>query len=112
MTVEAIEELASGRVWTGQQALENGLIDELGGLDEAIKLAAEKAGLNSDEYAVKYYPEQKPFLEDFFDKSKSDIKAQIANEQYGELTPFIKKLKILENYQCIQARLPYEIEIN
>lgn len=112
MAVEAIEELASGRVWTGQQALDNGLIDKLGGLDEAIVLAAEKAGLAIDSYAVKYYPQQKPLLEQFFDNTKADIKTKIADEQYGELTPFIKKLKNLKNYQGIQARLPYEMEIN
>lgn len=112
VTVEAIEEFASGRVWTGTQALENGLIDDFGGLDEAIALAAEKAGLQEDQYAVRYYPEQELLLDKLFGNTKKSVKAKIADEQYGDLAPFIKKLKNLENYQGIQARLPYEIEIN
>ena len=46
MTVEAIDAVASGRVWTGRQALEHGLVDELGGLDRAIAVARGKAGLH------------------------------------------------------------------
>ncbi|MGB3468980.1 MAG: signal peptide peptidase SppA [Cyclobacteriaceae bacterium] len=112
MTVDEIKNLASGRVWTGKQALENGLIDRLGGLDDAIKRAAEKAELEIDEVAVRYYPEQKPFLELLFDNSKADIRSYVADEAYGQLSPFIKKMKKLQNYQGIQARLPYELEIN
>ncbi|MEL6560315.1 MAG: signal peptide peptidase SppA [Bacteroidota bacterium] len=112
VTVEAIEELASGRVWTGSQALENGLIDEFGGLDEAIALAADKAGLLDDQYAVRYYPQQEMLLDKFLGNTKDNVREKIADEQYGELAPFIKKLKNLQNYQGIQARLPYEIEIN
>lgn len=52
-TVEAIDAVARGRVWTGKQALERGLVDQLGGLDDAVRLAAERAKLGHD-YAVTY----------------------------------------------------------
>ncbi|GAP65216.1 signal peptide peptidase SppA, 67K type [Mizugakiibacter sediminis] len=52
-TVEAIDAVARGRVWTGKQALQRGLVDQLGGLDDAVRLAAERAKLGRD-YAVSY----------------------------------------------------------
>jgi len=58
---DAVHEVAQGRVWTGEQALERGLVDELGGLDAAIDKAAELAAL--EEYGVTRLPEQKDFFE-------------------------------------------------
>ena len=45
MTKEEVDGIARGRIWTGKQALENGLVDELGGLDLALSIARKKAGL-------------------------------------------------------------------
>ncbi|MDH3216651.1 MAG: signal peptide peptidase SppA [Candidatus Krumholzibacteria bacterium] len=59
-----LEELAMGRVWTGRQAVENGLVDEIGGLDRAIELAKELADLPTDEnVTVVHYPKKKGVLE-------------------------------------------------
>ena len=55
MTFEEVDEIAQGRVWTGKQALENGLVDELGGLEDAIDLAASLAEI--DEYRIRSYPD-------------------------------------------------------
>ena len=57
-------------------------------------------------------PQQKPFLEEIFDTSTEEIKIKVADEQYGELAPFVRKLKDLGQFQGVQARLPYELEIN
>jgi protease-4 len=63
-TPEQIDAIAQGRVWTGQQALQNGLVDALGGLDRAIELAKEKAGIDADdEVQLVVYPEPKSFYE-------------------------------------------------
>lgn len=61
-----IDELAGGRVYTGQQALELGLVDKIGGLREAIVYAAEAAGIRTDQYKVRVLPERKGFWETFF----------------------------------------------
>jgi len=64
MTFEEAEKLAHGRVWTGRQALENGLIDELGGLDRAIELAKAEAGIDAaEEVALVDLPKSKGLLE-------------------------------------------------
>jgi protease IV len=61
-----IDEIAGGRVYTGQQALELGLVDEIGGLDAALKDAADEAGLEEGKYEVRIHPRPKNFLEDLF----------------------------------------------
>jgi len=61
MERDAVHAVAQGRVWTGQQALERGLVDELGGLDEALTKAGELAGVES--YGVARWPERKDFFE-------------------------------------------------
>ena len=64
MTFEEAEKLAHGRVWTGRQALENGLIDELGGLDRAIELAKAEAGIDAaEEVTLVHLPKSKGLLE-------------------------------------------------
>jgi protease-4 len=62
-TPEAIEAVAQGRVWTGRQAQENGLVDELGGLDRAIAIAVERAKLPAGDVEVVTYPRAKSFYE-------------------------------------------------
>ncbi len=63
-TRDRLHEVAQGRVWTGRQALDHGLIDEVGGLGRAIALAKEKAGMNpADEVELVIYPRAKSFFE-------------------------------------------------
>jgi protease-4 len=64
MTTDAIDAVGRGRVWTGRQALERGLVDELGGLDRAIARAKQHAGIDADqEVEVVVYPPKKSLLE-------------------------------------------------
>lgn len=69
MTSAAVEAVAQGRIWTGRQALENGLVDELGGLDVALDLARQQAGLETGEsIAIDFYP-RPPSLMDFLSQN-------------------------------------------
>ena len=69
MTRAAVEAVAQGRIWTGRQALENGLVDQLGGLDVALDLARQQAGLETGEsLAIDFYP-RPPSLMDFLSQS-------------------------------------------
>ncbi|MCP4602279.1 MAG: signal peptide peptidase SppA [Proteobacteria bacterium] len=64
LTNEEVEEIARGRVWTGQDALKNGLIDRLGGMEDAISLAKERAGLDVEkDYPLTLFPKPKTFLQ-------------------------------------------------
>lgn len=71
-----LEEIAGGRVFTGTQALELGLVDKMGGLEDTIKFAAQKAGLG--EYDIRVIPEPPSIFDMFMDKSKEDASASIA----------------------------------
>lgn len=67
MTVEEVDNLAQGRVWTGVDAHENGLVDMLGDLEMAIEVAAEQAELGAGDYGIRRLPRPKTFLEQFSD---------------------------------------------
>ncbi len=110
MSVDAIKAVASGRVWSGTQAKERKLVDVLGGLDDAVQIAVEKAGL-ADDYRVKYYPETKTILEQIMKELNQEITTYRLKSELGLAYPLIQQLKELESMEGIQARLPYEIII-
>ena len=107
---EELDKIAQGRVWTGSMALELGLVDVLGGLDKAIAIAAEKAGLQ--EQTIQTYPEQKSFWETLLNTTPGEyMKGRIMN---GKLEGFYKPFKLLENMDHtnrLQARMPFEPNI-
>jgi protease-4 len=112
MTVEALREVASGRVWSGIEAKDRGLVDILGDFDDAIQIAAQKAGLEKDDYSVRYYPKQKNFLEEIVGKLEDDMEAKSMQAQFGPLYPYVNQLRQINNYRGIQARMPYELDIH
>ncbi|MDR6194224.1 signal peptide peptidase SppA [Siphonobacter sp. SORGH_AS_0500] len=111
MPVEKLRALAGGRVWSGLEGKQNGLVDELGGLDKAISLAASEAKLKSGEYRVRY-PAKKEFFETLFDTVDAEQEARLMNSTFGDLVPYVQKLKKLQTMNGLQARLPYEINIH
>lgn len=110
MSVEDLKKVASGRVWSGKQALENGLVDRLGGLNDAINIAVAAAEIEED-YKVRYYPHQKSLFEQIKEEFSSDLEAKILKSKTGDLYPVIEQLKSLESYKGPQARLLYDIKI-
>lgn len=107
---EEIQKVASGRVWTGQQALERNLVDVLGGFNDAVEIAAEKAGVG-DDYKVRYYPTPKNFLEEILANLEENTQAKAMKAELGEIYPWYKKVEKLKQYQGAQARMPFEMEI-
>jgi protease-4 len=110
MTKEEVMKVASGRVWTGNQALENGLVDVLGGLDDAIKIAAEKAGI-SDDYRVVYYPEFKPWFERFLSQFSNEVQTYYQRQKFGNLYPVYQQIESLKKYEGLMLRIPYDYVI-
>ncbi|MPR32457.1 signal peptide peptidase SppA [Salmonirosea aquatica] len=111
MSVEKLRSLASGRVWSGVEAKSNGLVDVLGGLDEAIKLAANAAKLKEGDYRVRFYPEKKNPLQEFVSKMAGNSEDQIMARQLGELAPHVKMYRKLLNMEGLQARMPFGLDI-
>ncbi len=108
--VGEILEIASGRVWTGAQAQERKLVDILGGIDDAIHIAATKAGI-SDDYRVRYYPQPKPFLEELLGQLDG-VTANKIDAELGDLRLWYQKYRKIESYHGSQARLPFEMQIH
>ena len=108
---EDIENIASGRVWTGVQAKEHKLIDVLGGFNDAVKIAAEKAGI-ADDYKVRYYPKQKPFLQELITRLEENATAETIKSELGEFSVWYNQVKKIRTYQGSQARMPFELQIH
>jgi len=109
MAKEDLLKIASGRVWTGQQALDNGLVDMLGGLDDAIAIAVDKANI-ADDYKLRYYPKYESFIERILNGG-GNVKTQMIQEELGEMYIYVKEINKLKNYQGIQARMLYDISL-
>lgn len=110
MSQDDIKKIASGRVWTGRQAKDNGLVDVLGGLDDAIELAAQKGGVAAD-YKLRYYPKQKNFLEKWMGDFEQNAKTKALQTELGEYYPWYQRWQNVKHYQGVQARMPIEFEI-
>jgi len=111
MTVAQVDEIAQGRVWSGVEAKEKGLVDELGGLKEAVIEAAGLAGIT--DYRVHNYPSYKIDFEDRFSGFPfASTKEEILIKEFGEANYKIyQTLKQFSEISGIQARLPYVIDI-
>jgi protease-4 len=110
MSIEDLKEVASGRVWTGSQAKERGLVDILGSYQDAINIAAAKAGIE-DDYMTILYPELKSEFEEILAKLIGESEARFAKANYGDMAVYLDKIKNLENYKGIQARMPFDVTI-
>ena len=115
MTKEDVHAVAQGRVWTGKMAKEVGLVDQLGGLEDAIDVAAEEAGLK--DYRLKELPKSKdPIIEmvaKFQGNSSLGSQLQIMAKNTG-FESYIHQLSDIERWgtkQSVQAIMPYSIEI-
>ncbi|MEL6916248.1 MAG: signal peptide peptidase SppA [Bacteroidota bacterium] len=107
------DSLAQGRVWSGTDAVRLGLVDALGGLDDAVAEAASMAGLDS--YGIKKFPKYKSgferFMEDFGGasiKTKEDV---IAGEIGWEAYTILKQIKSAMQQKGVQARMPFSLNI-
>jgi protease-4 len=108
MDMMNVDSIAQGRVWSGQDALENGLVDRLGGLQDAVDCAARLAKTNK--YRVREYPEAASILDKFLNKSSSTDPAAKVKEQLGIENYLVFKELILIKQLCgsAQARLPFQ----
>jgi protease-4 len=112
MTVAQVDSIGQGRVWSGSQALKIGLVDKIGGLDDAIKEAASLS--KTKKYSTQNFPEFEKDMNDVFKnfpfaKSKvSFIKEELGEETYR----LMEQLKKVQARKGVQAMMPFEITIH
>jgi protease-4 len=112
MSFAQVDSIAQGRVWSGSQALKVGLVDKIGGLDDALKEAAGLAKIKS--YKTQNFPEFEKDINDILDnlpfaKSKeSFLKEELGEETYR----IMEQIKRMESQKGVQAIMPFEISIH
>lgn len=111
LEAEFVDDIARGRVWTGTDALKLGLVDKLGGLEDAINYAAEQAELD-DDYRIRNYPEQKEFIEQLMLELTGEAKIRIMGDDLKEFKTYYNQIQSLQQMKGVQARLPYFYSIN
>lgn len=113
MTMSQVDSVAQGRVWSGTEALEIGLVDELGNLDDAIEAAANIAALKS--YGIKKFPKYKSGFERFMEDlegASAQLKANLIKNEIGdEAYLILKELESFKEQKGIQARMPFALDI-
>ncbi|MEI7502338.1 MAG: signal peptide peptidase SppA [Paludibacter sp.] len=109
MTTDEIKMVAEGRVWTGEDAQRIGLVDKIGGLQDAIKVAVAKAKLKT--YNVTEYPEKETFESKLMKSFGKDVETRFMKAQLGEQYDVFMQIKNLGKINGIQARLPYNLVI-
>ena len=103
-----VDSIGQGRVWSGADAIAIGLVDELGGLNDAVKKAVSLANL-SDNYKLVEYPAKKEWYEELAEKY--DISTRIMKSELGENYIYYQNAKRVAETRGIQARMEYDIII-
>jgi protease-4 len=118
MPVERLRRIASGRVWSGTEGKQIGLVDVLGSYEDALKIAGARAHLKEGDYQVQRLPRTKSAVEKFFgrftggdDEEQAAAEARLLQAKLGPLYPALRQYQQLMQMRGVQARLPYELEI-
>lgn len=106
---DSIRSIAEGRVWTGEDAIKIGLVDVLGGLNDAIQIAAQKAKIT--DYQVKAYPEKEDFATRIMKSLEDDVEAKFMEQPFGREIKTLLNIQKMDKIHRVQARLPYFINI-
>lgn len=110
MSQSDVDSIGQGRVWTGADAIRIKLVDELGGLNDAIAYASKKAKLK--EYKLVELPKQKNPLDEIFGKKESEMETRLIKKNLGPVYTYFKQVQNLLQLNGVQARLPFEMIVN
>jgi len=105
-----VDSIGQGRIWSGKDALRLRLIDKLGGLTDAIKIASEKAKLGNS-YDVAYYPKEESAIEAIMQGFKSKMQEDKITEYFGDYKDYFEAFKQLNKQHGLQMKLPYVLKM-
>lgn len=109
LTYEQVDAIGQGRVWTGQNALELGLVDVLGDLNDAIEIAANMAGIEN--YRITNLPAQKDPFESFMKDFSTKMKYRAIESELGDAAKYYKTLQTIKGRNEIMTRIPYGLDV-
>jgi len=106
-----VDSIGQGRVWAGSDAIKLGLVDQIGGLEDAIAYAAEKASVTND-FRITELPEQKDPIQQLIEEmsGQTRVKATL-KQQLGDYYGYIEYIEQLKGMTGVQARLPFQMII-
>ncbi|TKG92473.1 signal peptide peptidase SppA [Puteibacter caeruleilacunae] len=110
LTVEKVDEIGQGRVWSGENASTIGLVDVFGGLDKAIEIAKDKAGL--ERYRIVSLPKQKDPIEELLKSFTQEARMSVMQDELGVAYKYYSFMKKAASMNGAMAVMPYELEIN
>jgi len=109
MTVQQVDSIAQGRVWTGADALKLGLVDVLGGLEKAVQIASSMSGIDS--YQIVAYPQDEDPFESFFSELSGTMAKRMIKEGLQESYKYYDHLNRATLLKGVQARMPFSIDV-
>ena len=123
LTVDQVEEIAQGRVWSGTEALKIGLVDEMGGFEQSLAFAKNKAGLGTDAKIIEY-PAPRDLTEQLSELFSGESKPLAASrifgksahagplaQQLGQMQEDFESLTRFNDPQGVYARLPFDLRV-
>lgn len=105
---DSIDNIGQGRVWTGEQALNRGLVDAIGSMDDAVSMAASLA--NVSDYSVYKANKNKDFFSEYMEKMMGEVKVSILKEYLGDEYPLFSMIENLKSQSGVQARMPFLLQ--
>ena len=109
MPINKVLNIAGGRVWSGTDAIKNGLVDSLGNLNDAIQIAAKKANLKN--YRIINLPEETNTIEKILTGISGKIKTEYLKSEYGSGFTYYQEFERIKSISGIQTRLPVNLNI-
>ena len=113
MDKEAVHEIAQGRVWSGAEAKELGLVDTLGGLEVAVRSAADRAGLEN--YRMRYYQKKKELqdviMEMLQDNQQTSVSSGPVFQALHSISRLLRDIRNYDDPNGVYARMPFDLTI-
>ena len=113
ITKDSVDVIGQGRVWTGEQAIKIGLVDQIGNLEDAIAEAAKLAEL--EKYSTDSYPAPSNFIEQLFNEKKESYFDAHMRTALGDFYPMLSTMQWMMHPQrideCVYARVPFDLKI-
>lgn len=107
-----VDSVGGGRVYTGKRALELNLVDVIGGVDVAVNIAAQKAGIDTTEFRIVEFPEPIDPIQKLIEELTGGYQAKMIDRELGQLKPFVEAFKRIEKMQGLQTRMEYDLIID
>lgn len=109
MTKEQVDSIGQGRIWSGKEAVKLGLVDQLGGINDAIALAAKLAEI--EDYRIVELPEQKYFIEVLFENFADDQLSSFFKNYLTKKYPYLKTIENIDTKEPFLTRMPFDIVV-